>query len=182
MSRSMPVQLYSTKSTAPVKVVNGTVIYIPRRCLRHEGSPPQQCWCESMGQAVLMTILKSGSVSDSRRHRRDQGTAARIKGPALSINLHAVVTNRYSSRPPFSAARRAARRCAGRRDDLALPGSWRSTMIIINLHSSLHLFSLAALSWLGETINIMTLGGLLCRRPCWVDEGTVHARKTFSII
>ena len=39
-------------------------------------------------------------------------------------------------------------------------GSWRSTIIIIISIPLSILFSVAALSALGETINVMTLGGL----------------------
>jgi len=53
-------------------------------------------------------------------------------------------------------------------------------IIIISIPLSI-LFSLAALSWLGETINIMTLGGFALAVGMLVDEGTVTL-ETFSII
>ena len=58
-------------------------------------------------------------------------------------------------------------------------GSWRSTMIVIVSIPLAILFSLAVLSWLGETINIMTLGGLALAVGMLVDEGTVTLENIF---
>jgi len=52
-------------------------------------------------------------------------------------------------------------------------GSWRSTLIItVSIPLSV-LASIIALSWLGETINIMTLGGLALAVGILVDDATV---------
>ena len=52
-------------------------------------------------------------------------------------------------------------------------GSWRSTVIILTEIPLAVLFSLTALSLLGETINVMTLGGLALAVGILVDDGTV---------
>ena len=52
-------------------------------------------------------------------------------------------------------------------------GSWRSTLIILIEIPLAILFSLTALSWLGETVNVMTLGGLALAVGILVDDGTV---------
>src|SRR5260370_42608165 len=52
-------------------------------------------------------------------------------------------------------------------------GSWRSTIIVLISIPLALLFSLTALSWLGETINVMTLGGLALAVGILVDESTV---------
>ena len=52
-------------------------------------------------------------------------------------------------------------------------GSWRSTVIILTEIPLAILFSLTALSWLGESINVMTLGGLALAVGILVDDGTV---------
>ncbi len=52
-------------------------------------------------------------------------------------------------------------------------GSWRSTVIILIEIPLAILFSLTLLSWLGETINVMTLGGLALAVGILVDDGTV---------
>jgi len=58
-------------------------------------------------------------------------------------------------------------RCTHGTADPAVPGSWRSTLIItISIPLSI-LASIACLSALGETINIMTLGGLALASEFW---------------
>ena len=52
-------------------------------------------------------------------------------------------------------------------------GSWRSTVIILTEIPLAVLFSLTALALLGETINVMTLGGLALAVGILVDDGTV---------
>ena len=52
-------------------------------------------------------------------------------------------------------------------------GSWRSTVIILIEIPLAILFSLTLLSWLGQTINVMTLGGLALAVGILVDDGTV---------
>ena len=58
-------------------------------------------------------------------------------------------------------------------------GSWRSTMIIIVSIPLSILFSVVAISALGETINVMTLGGLALAVGMLVDEGTVTLENIF---
>ena len=58
-------------------------------------------------------------------------------------------------------------------------GSWRSTIIIIISIPLSVLFSVIALSLLGETINVMTLGGLALAVGMLVDEGTVTLENIF---
>jgi multidrug efflux pump subunit AcrB len=52
-------------------------------------------------------------------------------------------------------------------------GSWRSTVVILIEIPLAILFSLTLLSWLGETVNVMTLGGLALAVGILVDDGTV---------
>ena len=56
---------------------------------------------------------------------------------------------------------------------LVFLGSWRSTVIILIEIPLAILFSLTLLSWLGETVNVMTLGGLALAVGILVDDGTV---------
>ena len=58
-------------------------------------------------------------------------------------------------------------------------GSWRSTIIIIISIPLSVLFSVVALAALGETINVMTLGGLALAVGMLVDEGTVTLENIF---
>ncbi len=58
-------------------------------------------------------------------------------------------------------------------------GSWRSTIIIIISIPLSVLFSVVCLAALGETINVMTLGGLALAVGMLVDEGTVTLENIF---
>ena len=56
---------------------------------------------------------------------------------------------------------------------LLFVGSWRSTLIVaLSIPLSI-LSSILALSWLGQTINVMTLGGLALAVGILVDDATV---------
>ncbi len=56
---------------------------------------------------------------------------------------------------------------------LLFVGSWRSTLIVATSIPLAILSSILALSWLGETINVMTLGGLALAVGILVDDATV---------
>jgi len=167
----------------PVKVVNGTVIYIRDVAYVHEGSPPQTNVVRVDGvKAVLMTILKSGSVSTLDVIDGIKGLLPRIKETLpSSINLHAVGDQSLFVKAAISGVLREGLLAAALVGVMILLflGSWRSTMIIIVSIPLSILFSLTALSWLGETINIMTLGGFALAVGMLVDEGTVTLENIF---
>ena len=60
-------------------------------------------------------------------------------------------------------------------------GSWRSTVIIIISIPLSILFSVVALSALGETINVMTFGGLLSPSACWSMKAPSPWRTSSTI-
>ena len=167
----------------PVKAVNGTVIYIRDVAFVHEGSPPQTNVVRVDGaKAVLMTILKAGAVSTLDVIDGVKGLLPRIKETLpSSINLHAVGDQSIFVRAAIFGVLREAVLAAALVGLMILLflGSWRSTMIIIVSIPLSILFSLAALSWLGETINIMTLGGFALAVGMLVDEGTVTLENIF---
>jgi multidrug efflux pump subunit AcrB len=167
----------------PVKTVNGTVIYIRDVAFVHEGSPPQTNEVRVDGaKAVLMTILKSGAASTLDVINGVKRLLPRIKEtlPA-SINVHAVGDQSiFVTAAIFGVLREAVLAAAlvGMMILLFL-GSWRSTLtVLISIPLSI-LFSLTVLSWLGETVNIMTLGGLALAVGMLVDEGTVTVENIF---
>jgi len=161
----------------PVKKVNGTVIFLHDVAYVHQGSPPQTNVVRVNGsRAVLMTILKAGAAS----------TLSVIEGIKLllprveeslpsSLDLHAVGDQSiFVKAAVFGVIREAALAAAlvGLMILIFL-GSWRSTLIILIEIPLAILFSLTALSWLGETVNVMTLGGLALAVGILVDDGTV---------
>jgi multidrug efflux pump subunit AcrB len=161
----------------PVKKVDGTIIYIHDVAYVHDGSPPQTNLVRVNGaHAVLMTILKAGTTSTLDIISGIKALLPRVKDSLPSgLNLHAVGDQSvFVKAAVFGVVREAALAAVlvGLMILLFL-GSWRSTTIILIEIPLAILFSLTLLSWLGETINVMTLGGLALAVGILVDDGTV---------
>ena len=161
----------------PVKKVNGTIIYMHDVAFVHAGSPPQTNVVRVNGsRAVLMTILKAGAASTLNVIDGIKLLLPRVEEslPA-SLNLRAVGDQSIFVKAAVYGVIREAALAAGLVGLMILMflGSWRSTVIILIEIPLAILFALTALSWLGETINIMTLGGLALAVGILVDDGTV---------
>src|SRR5580692_2528502 len=161
----------------PVKKSNGTIIFVRDVAYVHQGSPPQTNMVRVNGsRAVLMTILKAGAASTLDVIDGVKSLLTRVKEtlPA-SLGLEAVGDQSvFVKAAVFGVIREAvlAAVLVGVMILLFL-GSWRSTVIILTEIPLAVLFSLTALSLLGETINVMTLGGLALAVGILVDDGTV---------
>jgi multidrug efflux pump subunit AcrB len=167
----------------PVKKVNGTVIHIRDVAYVHSGSPPQTNLVRVNGsRAVLMTVLNAGAASTLSVIDGIKSILPRVQESLPSnLDLHAVGDQSiFVKAAIFGVVREAALAAAlvGLMILLFL-GSWRSTIIIIVSIPLSILFSLAALAALGETINVMTLGGLALAVGMLVDEGTVTLENIF---
>jgi multidrug efflux pump subunit AcrB len=161
----------------PVKKVNGTIIYVHDVAFVHQGSPPQINLVRVNGsRAVLMTILKAGAASTLNVIDGIKSLLPRVEESLpSSLNLNAVGDQSvFVKAAVFGVIREAALAAAlvGVMILLFL-GSWRSTVIILIEIPLAILFSLTLLSWLGETVNVMTLGGLALAVGILVDDGTV---------
>ncbi len=162
----------------PIKSQNGTTIYVHDVAHVRDGFPPQTNIVRSDGQrGSLMTVLKSGDVStldiiSSIRKMLPQVMAT--LPPELRITP--IADQSIFVRASISAVIREAvvAACLTAIMILVFLGSWRSTVIIaISIPLSI-LCSLFALSALGETINIMTLGGFALAVGILVDDATVE--------
>ncbi|MGY2277523.1 efflux RND transporter permease subunit [Pseudomonas monsensis] len=161
----------------PVKVVNGSTIYLRDVADVHDGNAPQTNIVHVDGsRSVLMSVLKNGSAStlaivDGIRAQiealkpgwpealvvqpiNDQSLFVRaaIKGVVLEGAIAAALTSVMI---------------------LLFLGSWRSTVIIAVSIPLAILGSLIILAALGETLNLMTLGGLALAIGILVDDATV---------
>jgi multidrug efflux pump subunit AcrB len=167
----------------PVKKVNGTIVYIRDIGYAHEGFPPQTNMVRVDGaKAVLMTILKSGAASTLDIITGIKALLPKIKEILPSgIDVHAVGDQSLFVKAAIFGVLREGLMAAGLVGLMILLflGSVRSTLIIITSIPLSILFSLTALSWLGETINVMTLGGLALAVGMLVDEGTVTLENIF---
>jgi multidrug efflux pump subunit AcrB len=162
----------------PIRSVNGAVIYVRDVAHVRDGFPPQTNIVRVDGQrATLMSILKTGSSSTL-----DIIAGIREKLPAIMASLppqlRASALNDQSIfvKGAISGVVREAiiAACLTGAMILIFLGSWRSTVIIaVSIPLSI-LSSLILLSALGETINIMTLGGLALAVGILVDDATVE--------
>jgi multidrug efflux pump subunit AcrB len=161
----------------PIKRVNGTVVYMRDVAHIRNGSPPQTNIVHVDGShAVLMTILKSGAAStlDIIAHTKALLPQIRSTLPP-SLQLTAVGDQSVFVTTAVLSVVREALIAAALTGLMILVflGSWRSTLIITISIPLAVLFSLTMLSVLGETINVMTLGGLALAVGILVDDATV---------
>ncbi|HEY3731965.1 MAG TPA: efflux RND transporter permease subunit [Steroidobacteraceae bacterium] len=164
-------------NNAPIKTVNGTVVYVRDVANVHDGSSPQTNLVRVGGHhAVLMSVLKTGNASTLDVIRG-------IKSLLPGIQTQLPPDFKVSLTGDQSLFVRAAVDGVVREGTIAaaLTGlmillflsSWRSTLIItISIPLSV-LASIICLSAIGETINIMTLGGLALAVGILVDDATV---------
>ncbi|MHB8885147.1 MAG: efflux RND transporter permease subunit [Methylovirgula sp.] len=161
----------------PIKSIGNTVVYIRDVAFVHEGAPPQLNAVRVDGKhAVLMTILKSGSASTLDVINGVKGLLPKIRAslPA-GIEIHAVGDQSSFVEASVDGVLREGAIAAALTGMMILLflGSWRSTIIILISIPLAVLGSIALLSATGETINVMTLGGLALAVGILVDDGTV---------
>lgn len=162
----------------PVKTVNGATVYMKDVAHVRDGFPPQTNIVRVDGaRSVLMTIQKTGDASTlsiiSAVRALLPGTAA-----SLPPQLHIVPLADQSIfvRGAINGVVREAIIAALLTAVMILVflGSWRSTLIIaVSIPLSI-LVSFIVLGMLGQTINIMTLGGMALAVGILVDDATVE--------
>jgi CzcA family heavy metal efflux pump len=161
----------------PIKVVNGSTIYVRDVARVSDGFSPQINIVRMDGQrGVLVTIYKTGSASSL-----DIVSQVYAKLPQIAALLppQLVMTPLFDQSIFVRAAIQGVIRegiiaaCLTGLMILLFLGNWRSTLIIaVSIPLSI-LVSICVLSALHETINIMTLGGLALAVGILVDDATV---------
>ena len=161
----------------PVKAVGNTTIYVHDVAHVRDGFAPQTNVVRRNGQrSVLMTIMKVGSAStlDIVQQVRDMLPQIAATLPP-ELKIEPISDQSLFVRAAVSGVVREAiiAACLTAIMILLFLGTWRSTLIIaISIPLSI-LTSICILSALGETINIMTLGGLALAVGILVDDATV---------
>jgi CzcA family heavy metal efflux pump len=162
----------------PIKTVNGATIYIRDIGNVRDGFPPQTNIVRVDGQrSSLLSIQKTGDSStlDIIANVRAQLPAILAQLPS-ALRLTPIADQSIFVRAAISGVVREAiiAACLTAAMILIFLGSWRSTLIIaVSIPLSI-LCSLLMLAALGETINIMTLGGLALAVGILVDDATVE--------
>ena len=161
----------------PIKSVNGAMVYIRDVANVHDGNSPQTSIVHVDGnRSVLMSVLKNGSTStlaivDGIKEKLQQiksGLPENLK--VQPINDQSLFVRAAISGVAIEGAIAAALTSLM---ILLFLGSWRSTIIIaISIPLSI-MGAILGLAALGETLNIMTLGGLALAVGILVDDATV---------
>jgi multidrug efflux pump subunit AcrB len=161
----------------PIKAVDNTVIYMHDVAFVHSGAPPQTNAVRVDGNhAVLMTILKSGSASTLDVINGVKALLPKIRAtlpPGIEINAVGDQSGFVQASVDGVLREGAIAATLTGLMILLFLGSWRSTVIILISIPLAVLGSIALLSATGETINVMTLGGLALAVGILVDDGTV---------
>src|SRR6202042_1511214 len=160
-----------------IRAHNGTVTYVRDVAHVRDGYAPQTNMVRLGGRrALLMSVLKTGKAStiDIINSINEKLPQIRTLMPP-DLKIEALSDQSVFVRAAISGVIREAV-IAGALTGLLILlflGSWRSTLIItISIPLSI-LASICCLSALGETINIMTLGGLALAVGILVDDATV---------
>ena len=161
----------------PVKAVNGGMVYIRDVAHVRDGNPPQTNIVHVNGsRSVLLSILKSGANSTLDIIAGIKKKLEEIKPglpDALKIKIlgdQSIFVGNAVANVIHEGVLAAALTSVM---ILLFLGSLRSTVIIATSIPLAVLASVAMLSAIGETMNIMTLGGLALAVGILVDEATV---------
>jgi multidrug efflux pump subunit AcrB len=162
----------------PVKSANGANVRIGDVASVRDGFAPQTSLVRANGRrGVLMTLLKSAGASTldivSRVRRVLPGVLSTL--PA-EYKLDLLFDQSLYVRAAVFGVVKEAGIAAGLTALMILLflGSWRSTLIVVTSIPLSILVSIIVLACIGETLNLMTLGGLSLAVGILVDDATVE--------
>jgi multidrug efflux pump subunit AcrB len=170
-------EAFDELNNLPIKTVDGATIYVRDVAHVRNGFPPQTNVVRVNGRrSVLMTVLKSGSVSTLNIVAGVKSILPRLQltlPPSLKVLL--LGDQSIFVKAAVSGVIREGVIAAALTSLMILLflGSWRSSLIIAVSIPLAILCSVTALSALGQTLNVMTLGGLSLAVGILVDDATV---------
>jgi multidrug efflux pump subunit AcrB len=179
-------QAVATLNQVPIKVVNGTPILMRDVAYVRDGAPPQQNIVRQDGvRGVLLTILKNGNASTLSVVNTVKSMLGTIRAAApKDVKLTPLFDQSVFVSGAIDDVVREGAIAAGLTGLMILLflGSWRSTLIVLVSIPLAILTSLVVLAALGETINIMTLGGMALAVGILVDDATVAIENTYRLM
>src|SRR5258705_10835928 len=165
----------------PIRTIGSTTIYIKDVAWVRDGFPPQTNIVRVNGQrSVLLTIQKAGNASTLDVIAGIKALLPQIKTTVPpQLDIAPLADQSIFVRGAISGVVRETliAACLTASLILAFLGSWRSTVIIATSIPLAILTSIIVLSALGQTINIMTLGGLALAVGILVDDATVEVEN-----
>src|SRR5438477_867029 len=171
-------ELLQTLNDLPIKQVNNATVYIRDVAHVRDGFAVQtNIVAQNRVRSALLTVLKSASASTLDIINRVKAALPRIKAtlpPELDITqlFDQSIFVRAAINGVLKEGVIAA--CLTALMILLFLGSWRSTLVVATSIPLSILCSIIILSALGQTMNLMTLGGLALAVGILVDDATVE--------
>ena len=183
-TNEMPIMLNASPkvidelNNLPIKTVNGTTVYIKDVAHVRDGFQVQQSIVHQDGKrGGLMVVLKANGAStlDVVKQLKAALPAIEAQCPP-SLKIVPLFDQSIFVEASVNGVEREAAIAAGLTALMILIflGSWRSTLIVVISIPLSILVSIIVLSWLGETLNVMTLGGMALAVGILVDDATVE--------
>lgn len=162
----------------PIKTVGTNTIYVHDVANVRDGFPPQTNIVHVNGRrASLLTVLKTGNASTLNVVSGIKAMLPQIAaGMPPELEIQPLADQSLFVRASIDGVIKEATiaACLTGLMILIFLGNWRSTIIIATSIPLSILTSILVLSALGQTINIMTLGGLALAVGILVDDATVE--------
>jgi multidrug efflux pump subunit AcrB len=174
-------ELLQTLNDLPIKQVNNAMVYIRDVAHVRDGFAVQtNIVAQNRVRSALLTVLKSASASTLDIISRVKAALPRIKAtlpPELDITqlFDQSIFVRAAINGVVKEGVIAA--CLTALMILLFLGSWRSTLVVATSIPLSILCSVIILSALGQTLNLMTLGGLALAVGILVDDATVEVEN-----
>ena len=183
-----PIIMSSTPETLeelaglPIKTVAGRTLYIRDVASVRDGASPQTNMVHVSGRrSVLMPILKNGDastldVTDAVKETIPRALERLPKEARGHLSIKLLFDQSLFVRNSISNVLHEGLIAAGLTALMILIflGSWRSTIVVITSIPLAIFFSILMLHALGQTLNVMTLGGLALAVGILVDDATVE--------
>ena len=170
----------------PIKVVNGTPVLVQDVAFVRDGYQVQQNIVRQNGsRSALLTVLKNGNASTLSVVNTVKSLLPGIRAAAPpDLHITPLFDQSVFVSGAISDVLREGTIAAGLTGVMILLflGSWRSTLIVLISIPLSILTSLAVLAVLGNTLNIMTLGGLALAVGILVDDATVAIENTYRLM
>ena len=162
----------------PIRTVNGATIYMRDVAQVRDGFTPQTNIVRQDGvRGTLLSVLKNGNASTTQVVKEVQQMLPKvIQTLPEGVDVRQLFDQSLFVRAAIQGVLREAltAACLTAAMILLFLGNWRSTLIIATSIPLSILSSVLVLSALGETFNIMTLGGLALAVGILVDDATVE--------
>jgi multidrug efflux pump subunit AcrB len=180
-TNSSPLEV-SALNDLPIRAANGSIVFMKDVAQVRNGYAVQTNIVRQDGRrSALLTILKNGQTSTLDIVKGVKNALPLVKaGLPTSLKITPLFDQSIFVRDSISEVTREAAIAAGLTGLMILLflGSWRSTLIVCASIPLSIATSLVILTALGETINVMTLGGLALAVGILVDDATVEIENT----